>query len=446
MTLPKIVKILVVAAGVSAGFTPWVNAEGVKDKRFASAECKISEKFLVECDYRYGSKLDVKEISLKINGKPAQIPEEKIFTYPRNEQTTAILILVDVSDPRRKNTIEYKNIAAILEILKQAKPHQKIGIAEFDSDLRVIAPIGTEIEGLNKSTKEIKASGQSTEFYKNILSGIDLLNKYKSDRKGIIILSDGKDEDRAYKLDDVVRVAKEKNISILGLGYLERPTDSPYLQSLKRLSDETFGMYFDATDQILPKGLNNKPFYFVERGGTIGFELPNIYEKQAINVILGRVNGELIELESSVTPEDPRSDIEKIIDYCKTNWIIVSSGFGFSIIILIALYVFLARKLKKSRKVLYAKLEELNSSGTQHAITKTAIRIGRSKNNDVNIFNDSISLNHAEVHRRREGGFYIVDLSSTNGVYVNEVKVTQGEIQDGDIIELGEIRLRFSIV
>ena len=175
MTLPKIIKIIVIAVGMSAGFTPYVNAEGIKDKRLASAECKIPEKFLVECDYRYGSKLDVKEISLKLNGKSVQIPEEKIFKYPRNEQTTAVLILVDVSDPRRKNTIEHKNTAAILEILKQAKPHQKIGIAVFDSDLRVIAPIGTEIEGLNKSIKEIKASGQSTEFYKNILNLINMI-------------------------------------------------------------------------------------------------------------------------------------------------------------------------------------------------------------------------------------------------------------------------------
>ena len=54
-------------------------------------------------------------------------------------------------------------------------------------------------------------------------------------------------------------------------------------------------------------------------------------------------------------------------------------------------------------------------------------------------------MHHAEVHRRREGDFYIVDLASTNGLLVNENKVHQEELHDGDVIELGEVRLRFVI-
>jgi pSer/pThr/pTyr-binding forkhead associated (FHA) protein len=65
--------------------------------------------------------------------------------------------------------------------------------------------------------------------------------------------------------------------------------------------------------------------------------------------------------------------------------------------------------------------------------------------NDVHLPNDSISSHHAEIHRRREGDFYIVDLSSTNGVFVNEQVVTQTELNDGDLIELGEVRLYFYI-
>lgn len=59
--------------------------------------------------------------------------------------------------------------------------------------------------------------------------------------------------------------------------------------------------------------------------------------------------------------------------------------------------------------------------------------------------NDSISLHHAEIHRRREGDFFIVDLASTNGVFVNDEKVNQGELKSNDIIELGEVRLRFGL-
>ena len=101
------------------------------------------------------------------------------------------------------------------------------------------------------------------------------------------------------------------------------------------------------------------------------------------------------------------------------------------------------RKIRKSKPDTYATLVELNGMGTKHLIQKTAIRIGRGVANDIRLMNDSISTHHAEIHRRREGDFYVVDLASTNGVFVNDEKVHQGELKNNDIIELGEVRLRF---
>jgi pSer/pThr/pTyr-binding forkhead associated (FHA) protein len=45
---------------------------------------------------------------------------------------------------------------------------------------------------------------------------------------------------------------------------------------------------------------------------------------------------------------------------------------------------------------------------------------------------------------RRDRSFFIVDLNSTNGVLINGEKVTQQELQDGDLIEIGEVRLNFN--
>jgi pSer/pThr/pTyr-binding forkhead associated (FHA) protein len=94
--------------------------------------------------------------------------------------------------------------------------------------------------------------------------------------------------------------------------------------------------------------------------------------------------------------------------------------------------------------LIYAYLSEYDGLGTKHKINKTAVCIGRSKDNDICLVNDSISSHHAEIHRRREGSFYIADLASTNGVLVNEVKIEKTELKDGDIIELGEVRFVFN--
>ena len=58
--------------------------------------------------------------------------------------------------------------------------------------------------------------------------------------------------------------------------------------------------------------------------------------------------------------------------------------------------------------------------------------------------NNSISRRHAVLHfdadKRR---FVITDLGGGNGVIVNKVKQQSHELNDGDLVELGEVRLRF---
>ena len=49
-----------------------------------------------------------------------------------------------------------------------------------------------------------------------------------------------------------------------------------------------------------------------------------------------------------------------------------------------------------------------------------------------------------QIHRRRDGSFTITDLDSMNGVYVNDKRVKSAPIADGDLVELGDISMRFS--
>ncbi len=421
----------------------------VPDVRQASSACSVSKDFILSCDYRWSARLDVKDVLLQVDGKdvPVQPEEHKLFPATKDQSST-LLILTDVSDPKRRNTVESKYGRSISEILKSVKPHQRIGLAEFDSEIRVLAPIGSDINSLQKASQSLKATGQATEFYKNILAAIDLLKKSSGERKGLVIMSDGKDEDRAYKIEDVIKLAKDNNIVILSLGYLESSQDTPFLQSLKRLSEETFGLYYDVSDTngALPSGLVGKPFAFIEKGGRIDHQINKTYDVHKVSLSLGRANGERVILTSEVIPPDDRALGQKIIDYVVINWIWVLICSVLFILSVLGFGYLVIKKNRKLKPITYANLLELNGMGTKHIIQKTAIRIGRGADNDIRLMNDSISSHHAEIHRRREGDFYVVDLASTNGVFVNEEKVHQGELKSNDIIELGEVRLRFELV
>ena len=68
--------------------------------------------------------------------------------------------------------------------------------------------------------------------------------------------------------------------------------------------------------------------------------------------------------------------------------------------------------------------------------------IGRSRRADIVLSDPNVSRQHAEV--RREGDSYVVlDLDSTNGVFVNGRPAKRATLQEGDVIELGATRLRF---
>jgi pSer/pThr/pTyr-binding forkhead associated (FHA) protein len=75
-------------------------------------------------------------------------------------------------------------------------------------------------------------------------------------------------------------------------------------------------------------------------------------------------------------------------------------------------------------------------------IDKPITSIGRNLSNDLVIQNPQVSREHAEI-RFKDGEFMIVDLGSTAGIYVNNVKVTQSKIFSGDLLLIGGVPLMF---
>lgn len=68
--------------------------------------------------------------------------------------------------------------------------------------------------------------------------------------------------------------------------------------------------------------------------------------------------------------------------------------------------------------------------------------VGRSRRCDIVLTDPNVSRQHAEI-RRRDDGFLLVDLGSTNGTRVNRRDVKQVVLQHGDRIELGTTELLF---
>jgi FHA domain len=74
-----------------------------------------------------------------------------------------------------------------------------------------------------------------------------------------------------------------------------------------------------------------------------------------------------------------------------------------------------------------------------------SVRIGRHEDNDIRLADSSVHRYHAVIQRTPEEEFVITDLSGKdgNGVRVNGARTAQARLVDGDVIELGRIKLKF---
>ncbi|MEE1788367.1 ATP-binding cassette domain-containing protein [Streptomyces sp. SP17BM10] len=74
----------------------------------------------------------------------------------------------------------------------------------------------------------------------------------------------------------------------------------------------------------------------------------------------------------------------------------------------------------------------------------TAVRIGRSHDNDLVLDDLVVSRHHAELRELPGGGHEIVDLDSHNGTYLNGSPVTRAPVGPADIIGIGHFALCLS--
>jgi len=70
------------------------------------------------------------------------------------------------------------------------------------------------------------------------------------------------------------------------------------------------------------------------------------------------------------------------------------------------------------------------------------VSIGRSPENDIQIDNMAVSSFHAVV-KKVMNTYFIEDLNSTNGTFVNEKKIDKYELFDGDETIIGKHQLFF---
>ena len=77
-------------------------------------------------------------------------------------------------------------------------------------------------------------------------------------------------------------------------------------------------------------------------------------------------------------------------------------------------------------------------------LTKERTTLGRRPYNDIVISNLAVSGEHALLHCA-DGRVSIEDLQSTNGIYVNQQRITRQELHHGDQLSIGQYQIRVEL-
>ncbi len=427
--------------------------------------------------------------------------------YNPNEQTTAWLLLFDQSKSLKDNTIkaireDFGEIIATLRskerigISNFAERFQliaPIGAPREDlvEVLQTLQPVGDQTLLYNSALDALEIIG-AYEADRRAL---------------VIVTDGKSEDSPDLTFQDVIDRAKELGVVIYGIGYSEKPTDDIYLNDLKQMADSTQGpsqlaKLQQPNERPLSPRLKQYFFDFMQNGGIATFTNRSPEKDVTVKLVATLENGRQLATTVDLSPaflERPKGPfgIPK-----KYETLVLAAIGCFVALALLGIVLLLLRKKEQPISVeqdietpiiadlpenadqvsevrtdaqefepevssqthdeptqylsnqqrsgtasaqIYGWLERLDQSSQRIAIDSTAISIGRHQDNNIQFSESTVHRRHAALHMTANQEFTITNLSGTdgNGIIVNGDRVEKTALNNGDLIEMGDVRIRF---
>lgn len=217
---------------------------GVPDGTVACRGNRAGPRPTIRCDVRYVDNIAVTGIEVTERDNPANVWMASFRPYMHEEDETAYLLFVDRSNAERAGSIR-RATQDLAELFFQVAPKQRVAVAAFDAKLEVFQDFTGDGRAVAAALDKIKPGESTTELYRLALEAVQKLGQFDAPRKVLVIASDGKFDDTAYRHNQVAQEANRLNVRIVTIGYHDKPADVRDLQSLRRLSADTRGFFFE---------------------------------------------------------------------------------------------------------------------------------------------------------------------------------------------------------
>jgi hypothetical protein len=469
-----------------------------------SAKCQEPEKAgaaaTVSCDVRVNGLVVIEGVKAAIKGVGDLEATFEKFDSAEKGVTTAYM--VQILPTSRRTTLAQMG-DAVVTFTDQREGKRRFTAYTFGNDLNLVSDSGASRNEFARQLIAIKPASTTVQLYKTALQAVEALAKEAGERKALVILGDGTTDDTGYSHDQVVKAAKDAGIVIHVLGYYDDRSARPEFQKLSRLAEDTGGFATEVKqgpgkDRDFTKDIVNNRFTseLLENGGTVKATLKGPAGDQTLELTADLAEGQDLKAEAKVNvpaaaappsfdqqfsgrreePEPPpASAMDELLGWAEDNMFLVGVLGALLALGAAGAVVYGRQYLAKveaepaateyepvdedmddgggegellldaaGQPVVYGWLEMMDGNASRHPLRTTNVRVGRHRDNDICLQNDSISRRHAVLHYNAETRrFVITDLGGGNGVIVNKTKYKSRELNDGDMVELGEVRLRF---
>src|SRR4029079_1337840 len=88
-------------------------------------------------------------------------------------------------------------------------------------------------------------------------------------------------------------------------------------------------------------------------------------------------------------------------------------------------------------------LQSVDDASLEWVFDKEEIRIGSMDDNAVVVADARVSRYHCRI-AQEDNGYVLVDNRSTNGTFVNKVRIREAFLKPGSIVSVGQSQLRFN--
>lgn len=414
------------------------------------------------------------------DGRQLEVAAEP-YSWTRNR--TAIYFLVQTSD---LSADQLRRVASFLERAASPVGERMIGLGTVDFGFKERAALGAYRLQVDREVQAIGSANTSRaypEITDHMRAVLEKLAAAKAERRALVIVGDGASNANSATERELADLARRNEVAVYN--FVLSKSDRPQSSVLNRIAERSDGASRDVStgsnSDVLK--LASDLFALVENGSVLRINAKGLPKETEITLKATAGDRQVTATPVAVTRLTEDSFKDRAFDFVGRNMFALLAGLGLMSGFAMILGSVVLPRWRQGREagdvsMGYAAtepdsvpgpltdanapteivmksgsgssgaqplgwLELIGADSARMPLYAGSVRLGRHRENDVCLMNNSVHRRHAILHVSENGDFSIQDLATKNGVAVNGARVSQQSLADGDVIELGEVRLRF---